>query len=126
MENPSHKNENIERKYLSNMRLNQSLMVENNLLELEKNFIELKHREFKYREVKIKREIEELFFKPIIMSIGDMDKFEQREMKEIRPIKIIWYDLLINYIPVPTRKSVGGFKIRLLVFLRQIHLNKRN
>ena len=94
MENPSYKNENIERKYFSNMRLNQSLMVENNLLELEKDFIELKHREFKYREVKIKREIEELFFKPIIMSIGDMDKFEQREMKKIRPIKIIWYDLV--------------------------------
>ena len=30
------------------------------------------------REVKIKREIEELFFKPIIVPKDDMDKFEQK------------------------------------------------
>ena len=41
----------------------------------------------KDRELKIKREIEELFFKPIIVSIDDMDKFEQKEMKKISPIK---------------------------------------
>ena len=28
--------------------------------------------------------------------IDDMDKFEQIEMKKIRPIKITWYDWLIN------------------------------
>ena len=32
------------------------------------------------------------------MSIDDMDKFEQREMKKIRPIKNTWYDWFINYI----------------------------
>ena len=37
--------------------------------------MELKDRELKYRE-KIKREIEELFFKPIIISNDDKDKFE--------------------------------------------------
>ena len=37
--------------------------------------MELKDRERKYRE-KIKREIEELFFKPIIISKDDKDKFE--------------------------------------------------
>ena len=37
--------------------------------------MELKDRERKYRE-KIKREIEELFFKPIIISNDDKDKFE--------------------------------------------------
>ena len=31
-------------------------------------------------------------------------------MKKIRHIKNIWYDWLINYIPDPMRKSVGGFK----------------
>ena len=36
MENPSYKNENIERKYLSNMQKNQFLKVKNILLELEK------------------------------------------------------------------------------------------
>ena len=39
-----------------------------------------------------------------------MDKFEQKELKKIRPIKITWHDWLINYLPEPTRKSVGGFK----------------
>ena len=33
------------------------------------------------------REIEELFCKPIIVSKDDMDKFEEQEMKKIRPIK---------------------------------------
>ena len=42
------------------------------------------------------------------MSIDDMDKFKQKEMKKIRPVKNTWYDFLINYIPEPTRKSVGG------------------
>ena len=39
-----------------------------------------------------------------------MDKFEQKEMKKIRPIKNTWYDWLIYYIPKPMRKSAGGFK----------------
>ena len=34
MENPNYKNENIERKYLNNMRKNQLLKVKNSLLEL--------------------------------------------------------------------------------------------
>ena len=52
-------------------------------------------RERKDREVKIKREIEELFFKPIIVSTDDMDQLKQKEMKKIRPIKNTWYDWLI-------------------------------
>ena len=110
MENLNYKNENIERKYFKNLRKNQFLKVKNSLLELEKDFIELKDRELKDREVKIKREKEELFFKPIIVSIDDMDKFGQKEMKKIRPIKNAWYDWLINYIPEPIRKSAGSFK----------------
>ena len=50
----------------------------------------MKDRELKDREVKIKREIEEIFFKPIIVFIDNMDK-------------LIW---LITYIPEPTRKSL--------------------
>ena len=37
------------------------MKVKNSLLELEKYFIELRDKELKDREVKIKREIEELF-----------------------------------------------------------------
>ena len=56
------------------MRKNQFLKVMNSLLELAKTFIELKDRELKDREVRIKRKIEELFSKPIIVSIDDMRK----------------------------------------------------
>ena len=92
------------------MRKNQFLMVKNRFLELEKDFTELKDRELKDREVKIKREIEELFFKLIIVSVDDMDRFEKKEMKKIRPIKNTQSDWIINYIPEPIRKSVGGLK----------------
>ena len=84
MENPSYKIKNIEKKFLNKMRENQFLMVKNSVLELKKDFIGLKGRESKDREVAIKREIEELFFKTMIMSIYDMDKFEQKEMKKIK------------------------------------------
>ena len=69
MENPCYKSENIERKYLNNMRKNKFLKVKNSLLELENYFIK-----FKDREIKLKREIEELFFKPNIVSTDEMDK----------------------------------------------------
>ena len=63
------------------------LKVKNSLLELEKDFIELKDIKLKDRGGKIKRKIEELNFEPIMVSIDDMNKFEQKEMKKIRPIK---------------------------------------
>ena len=87
MENPSYKNHNIDRKYLKNVRKNQFLKVKNSLLELEKDFIELKDRQ-----VTIKREKVGLFFKTIIVSIDVIDKFEQKEMKKIKPIKNSWYN----------------------------------
>ena len=59
------------------------LKIKNSLLELEKDFIELKDRELKDREVNIKIEIEELFFKPIVVSIDDMERFGKKEMKKI-------------------------------------------
>ena len=80
------------------MRKDRFLKVKNRLLELQKGF-----RELKDIEVKIKREVEELFFKPIVVSIGDMDRFLKNKMKKIRPIKST------NYIPESIRKSVGGF-----------------
>ena len=43
-----------------------------------------------------------------------MDKFEQKEMKKIRPIETNWYGCLINYIPKPIRKSAGGFKDKIV------------
>ena len=52
-----------------------------------------------------------LLFKPVIVSIDDVDKFEQKEMKKIRSIKNTWYDWLINYILDPIGKCLVGFKI---------------
>ena len=38
-----------------------------------------------------------------------MGMFKQKEMKRKRPIENNWYDWLINYVPKPIRKIVGGF-----------------
>ena len=73
---------------------NQFLKLKNSLLELGKYLIEWKDRELKNGEVKMKSEIKELFFKSIIVSIDDMEKFEEKEMKKIRPIdkkKCRWF-----------------------------------
>ena len=59
---------------------NQYLKANNGLLELEKHFVEMKDRKLKDREVNIKREIEELFLKPIVVSTDVMDKFELKEI----------------------------------------------
>ena len=45
----------------------------------------MKDRELKDSEVKIKIDIEELFFTSNILSTDEMEKFEQNEMKKIRP-----------------------------------------
>ena len=52
--------------------------------------IELKDR-------KIKREIEGLFLKSIIVFIDDMDSFQIKEMKNIRSVTSTWYGWLINW-----------------------------
>ena len=49
--------------------------------------MELKDRQFNDREENIKREKEELFCTPIIVSEDDMGKCEEQEMMKIRPIK---------------------------------------
>ena len=61
------------------MQKNQIVKVKNRLLESEKSFIELRDMVLKDIEVKIKREIKELFFKPIIVSVDDIDKFEKKK-----------------------------------------------
>ena len=38
----------------------------------------------------------------------------KKQMKKIRPIKNTWNDWLINYIPEPIRKRVGGFKDKIV------------
>ena len=50
MENRNYKSANTERKYLNIMQKNQFLKVKNSLLELEKDFIDLKYIELKDRD----------------------------------------------------------------------------
>ena len=71
----------------------------------------MKDRELKDREVKIKREIK-IYYCPIIVFIDDMEKFQKKMKKKnkLRSIKNTRFCWLINYIPEPIRKSVGGFK----------------
>ena len=46
--------------------------------------------------MKIKKEIEELFYRPTNMSIIEMNKFEEKEMMKKRTCA--WYNWLSNYI----------------------------
>ena len=102
---------------------NQFWKVNSSLLVLQKIFYRIDGK-LKDREVKIKREKEVLFFKPIIVSIDDMDNFEQKGMKKIRPVKNTWYDWLISYIPEHITKIVDGFKDEILNLFNSTHLKK--
>ena len=53
--------------------------------------------------------MEHIFFKPINLSIDDMEKFDQKDMVKKRPIESTWYDWLINCIPEAITKISGGF-----------------
>ena len=55
--------------------------VSNSPLEFKKDFLKLQDGELNNIKVKIKKEIEELFFKPVIASIDGMDKLEQKERR---------------------------------------------
>ena len=79
MENQTIRMEVLGEKYLKNLQNSQFLKVKNNFLKLEKDVIELNGIELKDREIKIKREIEKLFLEPVIISIGDMNKFEKNK-----------------------------------------------
>ena len=105
------------------MQKNLFLKVENRFLKLEKDFIDPKDTELKDREIKIKREIEELFVKSIFVSIEDMKMFEKKEMKKIKPVKNTWHQWLISYILEPIRKSVHGLKDQIVSALKNEILN---
>ena len=77
-----------------------------------------RYRTERGREVKIKREKQELFLKPIIVSIDDMVKIDKKEMKKIRPFRNIWYDWFIDYIHEAISKNVAGFKDEIISFFR--------
>ena len=94
MENQTIRMKILREKYLKKMLNSQFLKVKDSLFELEKYFTELKDRE-----------IEELFYKTIIVSKDNMDKFEEQEMKKIRSIKKKIYDGLIKGVMTREKKS---------------------
>ena len=55
--------------------------VSNSPLEFKKDFLKLQDGELNNIKVKIKKAIEELFFKPAIVSIDGMEKLEQKERR---------------------------------------------
>ena len=73
-----YKDERIEREIFKKYAKQPILKVKDSLLELEKDFIDLKDMELKDREIEIKKEIEELLIKPIIVSIVAVDRFEKK------------------------------------------------
>lgn len=92
MGKPNYLSEKIERKYLSNMRKNKLLRVKNRLFKLKRYFMEIKDSKLTDRQVILKQEIAESFFKPITETIGDIDKFEQKELEKERHIINNLYD----------------------------------
>ena len=76
-------------------------------------------RELKDKEVKIKREMEHIFFKTINLSIDDMEKFDQKDMDKKRPIKNTWYYWLINCIPEAITKISGGFQDKVVSLFKK-------
>ena len=64
------------------MQKNQFFKGKEQTFRITKRFYIIGRQRMRDREGKIKREIEELFFKPIIVSINDVDKFEEKDNKE--------------------------------------------
>ena len=63
--------------------------------------------------MKIREDMRELFFKQIIISIDNMDKFGEKQMKRSFA-KSTCYDWLINYIPEPIKKILGDVKDKIM------------
>ena len=64
------------------MQKNQFFKGKEQTFTITKRFYIIGRQRMRDREGKIKREMEELFFKPIIVSINDVDKFEEKDNKE--------------------------------------------
>ena len=63
----------------------QSLKVKNSLLELKKQFIGLKERQLKDREEKVKGEIRELIYNPIIVLKMIWTSLKKKKWRPKRP-----------------------------------------
>ena len=74
--------------------------------------MELTDRELKDRKEKTKRETEEILYKPLIISKDDIDKFEEQELKRIRPIITKHLEWLINENVMEKKPEIIGDKLK--------------
>ena len=70
--------------------------LHHNPLELWKSFVNLKDRKLQDRAEKNRRKIKELFYKSVVVLKDDTDRFEEQEIKKIKPIRKTWFDQLIK------------------------------
>ena len=77
------------------MQNNQFLKVKHSYLELNKYFMELKDWELKDRKEKIKKDVEKLFHKLIVVCKYDIS-LKKKKMKKIRPVIRNRFDGLIK------------------------------
>ena len=56
----------------------------------------LKDRKLQDRAEKNRRKIKELFYKSVVVLKDDTDRFEEQEIKKIKPIRKTWFDQLIK------------------------------
>ena len=62
---------------------------------------------------------------PIIVSIDDMDKIEEKEMMKKRPfVKKTQYDQLTNYIPEPIKKIICDGKDKIMSLFKKSRTKK--
>ena len=77
----------------------------------------LRHQKYKNKQLKNSTLELENNFKPINISVNDMDKFEIKELVKKRTFTkntcYDWYDWLINYIAEPIKKPWAGLKTKL-------------
>ena len=66
----------------------------------------LKDRKLQDRVEKNRRKIKELFYKSVIVLKDDTDRFEEQEIKKIKPIRKTWFDQLIKQSVVKKKSKV--------------------
>ena len=66
----------------------------------------LKDRKLQDRAEKNRRKIKELFYKSVIVLKDDTDRFEEQEIKKIKPIRKTWFDQLIKQSVVKKKSKV--------------------
>ena len=90
LKQPNYKKQSIETKYLNNTQKKHILKGKEQLFRIRKRFYRIKRWRIKTQRTKKYKRNRRLFFKPIIVTIDNMDRFEQKEMKKRDACKKNW------------------------------------